>query len=349
MTNRSAAPPFGTGVPTDGATSTIWTGSTHFQEMLNTLVDLRLEEQLRNPMPFLLPGNYRPATLTSVKGTIGTMRYLAIGDLAVDVSDSSDIWVKIEGEPNDTEDLDFGYEEFSVKQAMKTIRLTDVADDYSPVALLPIVAERIAQWKMQTANAVLAKAMFAGTNVYRVGGGSIGSIGPGDVLTGFAIRDAVAELEAANVPTFPDGNYRALIHPFVKLDLSGDEDAGGWIDSRRYASPDNFLNGELGAYAGVRFIKSSVGAKVADAGASSNDVYRTPIFGPGALAFGDIGGGNTYFTPPGGHDDPGHQSALETWIGYLGAVVLGEGTNATGPTTSPRYILVESAVTKSVS
>ena len=69
MTARSAAPPFGTGVPTDGAGSTIWTGSAHFQLMLNTLIDLRLEENLRNPLPWLLPGNFRPASLVSAKGS----------------------------------------------------------------------------------------------------------------------------------------------------------------------------------------------------------------------------------------------------------------------------------------
>ena len=350
MTNFSAAPPLGTGTPTDGATSTIWTGSAHFQKMLNTLISLRIQENLRNPLPLLLAGNYRPAELVSVKGTIGTMRYLAIGDLAVDVSDSSDIWVKIEGEPNDTEDLDFGYEEFSVKQAMKTIRLTDVANDVSPVALIPVVAERVARWVMEVSNGILAKALFAGSNVYIVGGGtSAADLSPTDVLTGVAVRDAVSELRATNVPTFPDGYYRGFLHPYVSLDLSGDEDAGGWVDATRYATPENFLSGEIGRYGGVRFINSNVGAKSADSGASSNDTYVTPIIGPGALAFGNPGGGNTYFTPPGGHDDPGHQSALETWIGYLGALLVGEGANATGPTSDPRYILIKSSVSKSTS
>jgi N4-gp56 family major capsid protein len=355
MTAFSDAPPLGATNPTAGPTSTVWTGSENFDAMLQTLIDLNLEEQLRNPLPFLLPENFRRGVLTSTKGRTGTIRYLAIGDLATDVSDTSDIWVKIEGEPNDTEDLDFGYEEFSVKQAMKTIRLTDVATLTSPIELVAAAAEKLARWKLEVANGIAAKTMAKGTNIYVVGQGyntgTASDVTPTDVLTGAVVKDIVSEMNTALIPTFPDGFYRAFIHPFVKLDFVSDAADGGWIDVQRYASPGNFLNGEIGTYAGVRFIKNIVGAKLADAGASSNDVYQSPFIGPGAFALGDFGatGGQNFFTPPGGHDDPGHQSALLTWIGYLGGTVIGEGDNATGPVSKPRYVTVLSASSKSVS
>lgn len=328
--------------------ASITTATANFNALLQTLIRKQLEENLRSPLPYLLAGNVIPATL--VKGSNGTMRFLAIGDMPVDVSDGSDIWVQTEGEPNDSEDLDFGFEEFSSRQAMFTIRLTDVAMLESPIELVPVAAERATRRALELANAIIAKVVLGGSNVYLVGGGSTAAdIGNDNGLTGFAIRDAVSELEVTNVPTFSDGYYRAFLHPYVKLDLTGDTDTGGWIDVAKYATPESFLNGELGRYGGVRFIKSNTGAKIADAGASSNDVYATPIVGPDFAAFGDFANSQQYFTPPGGHDDPAHQSALVSWKGWMGAFLLGEGDNASGPVTEPRYILVKSAVSKSTS
>lgn len=331
----------------------VYTGTANFDKMLQTLIRLRLEEQLRNPLPYLSNGAYIPASLVTHRGLNGTVRFLAIGDLAVDVSDGSGLWVVTEGEPNASEDLDFGYEEFDVRQGMRTVKITDVADIESPIALAPQAAEKLARVLMEIANGISAKTVIAGDNKYFVG--SDGSpldieLGPTDLLTGLDVRTAVAELEATNVPTFADGSYRAFQHPFVKLDLTSDTDDGGWIDSRRYVNQENFLSlNETGVYGGVRFIKSIVGAKIADGGASSNDVYVTPIIGPGAYALGDFGSAETFYTAPGGQGDPGHQKALFTIKGFWGGMLLGEGDNASGPVSGPRYINIHSAVSKSAS
>jgi N4-gp56 family major capsid protein len=317
----------------------------NFDKMLQELIVLRLEEQLREPLPFLGESQYIPAVLVRGTGKNGTVRFLAVGDMDTDVSDGSDLWVQTEGEPNDEEDLAFGYEEFSVRQGMRTIRITDVAEDESPIALVPVAAEKIARNIMEIGNAIAAKAIFSGDNVI----GSASNLTDADQLTGLAVRQAVAELEVSDVPTFADGSYRGFLHPYVKLDLTSDTDDGGWIDVNRYALPGVLLNNEIGTYGGVRFIKSKVGAKIADGGASSNDVYGTPILGPRAFAIGDFGRTQTYFTPPGGHDDPGHQSALVTFKGYWGAMLLGEGDNASGPVSLPRYVVVNSGVSKSAS
>lgn len=350
MSEYTEAPPFGANTPTAGASSTVWTKTPNFDKFVQTLISLQLEEQLRDPLPYLAEGQWRRASFVSAKGTTGTVRFLAIGDLAVDVSDDSPIWTQIEGEPNVTEDLDFGYEEFSVKQAQKLIRLTDVVMDTSPVELVPQATAKLVRWKLEVANGIAAKILAAGTNTYLVGGGSgAGDVGPTNLLTGAAVVDIVAEARAANIPTFSDDKYRAFIHPFVAKDLMTDTTDGGWIDAVRYASPSALLKGELGTYMGVRFIDSRTAARLADAGASSNDVYRTPLIGPGAIALGDFLQGANHFTPPGGHDDPNYQSAILSWIGYLGGVVVGEGANASGPISGPRYINILSGSSKSTS
>lgn len=332
-------------------TTNVYTGTTNFDKQLQILIRLQLEEQLRNPLPFLNDQQFIPASL--VQGSNGTLRFLAIGDMAVDVSDGSALWVAVEGEPPTSEDLDFGYEEFSVRQGVRVVKLTDVALKESPLQLMSEASRKIARVIMEIHNGIAAKILMAGDNTYFVGGDSdptTAEVRPDDVLTGLAVRTAVAvKLENENVPTFADQTYRAFISPLVKLDLTGDEDAGGWIDSRRYATPDNFLTGELGTYAGVRFIKNIIGAKLANAGSSSNDVYVTPIIGPQAFAIGDFGATETFLTPPGGHDDPAHQSALIAFKGWWGGMLLGEGTNANGPVSGPRYVNVYSGVSQSTS
>lgn len=349
MSEFSAAPPFGTTNPTAGAASTVWTKTANFNQFVQTIIQLKLEEQLRDPLPFLVAGQWLKPDRLIARGKNGTARFLAIGDLAIDVSDTSPIWTLIEGEPNATEDIDLGYEEFSVKQAQKLIRLTDVVMDTSPVDLVSKAAGLLALWKLETANAYASKILLAGTNKYVVGGGTTAAdLLPTEVLIGAAVVDAVAEARNSNIPTFSDGNYRAFIHPFVAADLMRDTTAGGWIDAQRYATPANFIKGELGTYMGVRFIDSRTG-RLADAGQSSNDVYVTPLLGPGAIALEIGANGESFFTPPGGHDDPNHQSAILSWIGYLGGMVVGEGANASGPVSGPRYLNILSGTSKSTS
>jgi hypothetical protein len=71
-----------------------------------------------------------------------------------------------------------------------------------------------------------------------------------------------------------------------------------------------------------------------------NDVLNAFIFGPEAYAFGDWGSIQTYFTQPGGTTDPLHQLSQVGWKGMFGAVIIGEGTNATNVSPA-RYRRIE--------
>lgn len=316
--------------------------TTNFDKMVQTLISKRLEELLRAPLPHLSPGNFLPAE--HVAGSNGTMRYLNIPDITVDDTEVAASLVQVEGEPNDEAALTFGYEEFSTRQRMKVLRFTDVALLKSPQKLIAIGANRLARYVMVLADKIAANEIVTGTNVIYAGSGSTatGDVGAGDVLTSVLIKRAVALLEGGSVPRFAGDAYRGIIHSYVKFDVTLDDDAGGWIDASRYAQPGALLANELGKYAGVRFSSSPVAAVKAAQGAGAIDVYSTTIFGPEFFAVGDFGSNETFYTPPGGHDDPGHQSALLTWKGWMDCQVLGEGDNATN-VTDPRYIRVESA------
>lgn len=318
------------------------TATTNFNKTVQELISRTLEELLRAPLPHLSPDNFEKAT--HVAGSNGTMRYLNVPDLTVDDAEVTASLVQVEGSPNDTDDLVIGYEEFSTRQRMKTLKFTDVALLQNPNGLFAIGAERLARYVMELGDRIAASKIATGTNVIFSGSANTqtSEVAAGDVLISAKIKEAVALLEGGNVPRFGGDTYRGILHPYVKFDVELDDDAGGWIDAQRYASPENFLSGELGKYAGVRFSSSSKAYVFAGEGTGSVDVYSTVIFGPKFFAIGDWGNNETFVTPPGGHDDPGHQSALITWKGWLDAVIIGEGTNATN-VSDPRYIRIESA------
>lgn len=316
--------------------------TTNFDKTVATLIRKTLEELLRAPLPHLSPDNFEHAE--HVAGSNGTMRFLNYPDITVDATEAAASLVVTEGSPNTSADLSIGYEEFSTRQRMKTLKFTDVAMLKSPQRLFAIGAERLARYVIELADYVAAAKIATGTNVLYGGTGNIArtDVGAGDVLTSFLIKRSVALLEGANVPRFGGDTYRGILHPYVKFDVELDDDAGGWIDAQRYASPENMLSGELGKYAGVRFMSSSKAVAFAAGGAGAINVYSTTIFGPRFFALGDFGNNETFVTPPGGHDDPGRQSALVTWKGWLDCVVIGEGTSAT-LVSAPRYIRLETA------
>lgn len=402
----------------------ISTATTNYNQTVVALVNKRLEELLRAPLPHLLPGNFREANF--VKGTNNTMRFINIADMSVvagtpDHATPTPPWLK-EGTAPATEDLAIGYEEFSANQAGRVIKLTDLAMMESPFDLLSIAADRVARNAIATADRRVAEVLSAGAAVMYAGGASSRATIPANSpLTGAIVKLAVARLKAASVPTFGDGTYRAIVHPGSTYDLESDTAVGGWIDAQRYAGSAALFSGEVGRYAGVRFIESPNAVSYADvdstvlstsgnAAIASTDlitatshglvagnrikitaltggtgltqgstyyvvapvatntfkvsatlngtpinitadstaftanvvttVLNATIFGPEAYAFGDWGSIQTYFTAPGGTTDPLHQLSQVGWKGMFGAVIMGEGANATGVTPA-RYRRIE--------
>src|SRR3972149_8357121 len=110
----------------------ISTATTNFDKSLQTIINKRLEERLRAPLPYLLPGSFLPAKF--VKGSNGTMRFLNIPDMAVTTGTPTpgvSPWLT-EGTPPTAEDITIGYEEVTVNQAGRVIKMTDVAMMESP-------------------------------------------------------------------------------------------------------------------------------------------------------------------------------------------------------------------------
>ena len=111
-------------------------------------------------------------------------------------------------------------------------------------------------------------------------------------LTVKAIQKAVTKLKAQNAPKI-NGDYVAIIHPYVAYDLMRDPE---WIDAHKYAQPDNLYTGEIGKIAGVRFVESTEAKIWNDSTCPTKSggyhpVFSTLVFGDGAYGVTDIAGG----------------------------------------------------------
>ena len=101
------------------------------------------------------------------------------------------------------------------------------------------------------------------------------------VLTVDMVNKVVAFLKKNNAPKI-NGDYVAIIHPLVAYDLMNDE---RWIESHKYAQPENLYTGEIGKIGGVRFIESSE-AKIYE-----NGVFGCLFLADGAYGITEITGG----------------------------------------------------------
>ena len=138
------------------------------------------------------------------------------------------------------------------------------------------------------------------------------------VLTVDMVNKVVAFLKKNNAPKI-NGDYVCIIHPLVSYDLMNDD---RWIESHKYAQPENLYNGEIGKVGGVRFIESSE-AKVYDGG-----VFGCLFIADGAYGITEITGGGleTIVKQKGsaGTADPLNQRSSIGWKAMKTAEILVE-------------------------
>lgn len=323
---------------------TITTATANFDKTVTALVRKQILAELRSKTIWLqeaqaVDGEFVPGT--------NTMRFIAYRDMSVTtnsntVTPGTPPWLT-EGTAPSEEALTINYEEFTCGQAGRLLGITDVALKINPHRLVEVGSERISRNAAATVDLYIGTLINAGTDRVFYPGTDVArnTLAATDIITANLVRKVVANLKDANVEPFADGFYRAVISPMIAYDLMAETNTGGWLDVVKYAEPGAALRGEIGRFAGVRFMEHNVANLFANAsngaGAGGNiDVYSTVIFGPNFLAFGDIQTIETYFVRPGGdHTDPLAQKALVGWKGMWGARLL----NAVGA----RYARIEAA------
>ena len=107
------------------------------------------------------------------------------------------------------------------------------------------------------------------------------------------VNQVVAKLRAINAPTI-NGDYVAIIHPYVAYDLMRDPE---WIEAHKYAEPSNLYAGEIGKIGGVRFVQTSEAKIIKDSTCPSDGnngylaVFSSLFMGAGAYGVTEIEGG----------------------------------------------------------
>ena len=135
-------------------------------------------------------------------------------------------------------------------------------------------------------------------------------------LTVDVVKRIVATLRANNAPKI-NGDYVAIIHPYVAYDLMSDPE---WIDAHKYTTSENIYNGEIGKVAGVRFVETS------EALIEEGGVFSTLFLADGAYGVTEITGGGlqTIIKQKGsaGTADPLDQRSTIGWKAIKTAEIL---------------------------
>lgn len=178
----------------------------------------------------------------------------------------------------------------------------------------------------RTLDTITRDVLAGGTSVNYAGGKtSRASLTTSDKLKVIEIEKASTQLQAANAPTFSDGSYVAIIHPYASFDLRTSSE---WIDVHKYtdAAVNKMFEGEIGKLGNVRFVATTE-AKIWKSAAdncpsytSGSDtlyyaVFSTLVLGANAYGVTDVEGGGlqTIVKQLGAGDDPLNQRATVGW------------------------------------
>ena len=315
------------------------TSTTSFDKTIHELIQSALYQELRAGLEHLPRGAITPASFKGQNsGGNGVFRIVRVKDL----DDTPASHVLSEGVPPAGQELDLGYEEFTASQRGDFVRLTDAVRLKSGHNLAAVAANRVVRQMKGVADNLAKAAILAGTNVIYSGTGNTDTdeVAAGDVLLSSDIKRGTALLGGGSVERI-EGSFLGIIHPYVKYDLELDDDAGGWIDAVKYGDAKRLFTGEIGTYAGVRFISTARAAVKAGAGTGSVDVYSTTLLGKESIAVGDLSTQET-IVERGGVSDPLHQVETVGWKMWMGVCLVGEGDNATDA-PEPRYVRIESS------
>jgi N4-gp56 family major capsid protein len=309
--------------------ATTTTSTTNYSELVVDMIRSTAEQEMVAKYHFTDPANGF-VTGFFAKGT-DTIVFPRYANLAAHTTSIS------EGHTPTGVELSIDSEYVTAVEYGNVVEVSNRAQRHSPHNLFAIAAEKAGAQMALSIHTLVRNTCQAGTNILYANGSTESAVSA--TMTGAMVKRCVAYLRKHNVPTFSDGTYHGIITTEQGSAVMSDTATGGWIDIKKYAEARALLNGEIGSYAGVRFVDAgSEGFVDADAGASSADLHSAFIFGPEAYGIAGIDEMQGTYVGPGGHDDPLGLIAKAGWhVEAFGTLLL----DAAGA----RYVRLKTAET----
>lgn len=183
------------------------------------------------------------------------------------------------------------------------------------------VPREVAANMEESIDIVARDVLVAGTNVLYAGAAtSRVTVAAGHTLTGNNVRRARAFLAGKNAPGpgggMVGGPYISIIHPDVSYDLMAETGQQAWSAPHTYVDTAAIYSGEIGMFAGTRFVENANARNFANAGVGGTvDVYATIFVGEQAL--GEAVGEAQHMVIAGPFDDLQRFISVG-WYGLLG-------------------------------
>lgn len=226
------------------------------------------------------------------EGNSKTIEFNVVHDLSTDINGNK----LTEGVPGEGQQLTITPISVEVEQYGNYVEISDMLQITAKHGMFKVATNALSAQAAGVGDKITRNEMHVCTSSFVAGGvDNLANIKANTYLTVDDIFKGAARLKAHNAPTFADGSYRAIVHPYVAKDLmSSANGTTAWIDIKKYANPEDILNGELGKIGQVRLLETT-NAKYYKAGelsgaASGVNVFSTIICGDDAVGTTELAG-----------------------------------------------------------
>ena len=171
----------------------------------------------------------------------------------------------------------------------RVISITRRAKALSPYDLIMKAANLLSFEALRRVDTIIGTAASA-SGIARYSGTALSRVTTSANITSADVRKWNTKLRSVNAIPFEDGTFKAIVHPFVSGDLQAESGGvgGSWVDSNRYADPEQLKRGEVGKLFNTSFMESTHTVLQAAAGAGAVDIYTTDVLGQGAIGSGKV-------------------------------------------------------------
>lgn len=283
----------------------------------NALPDAFFSRQLIDGMLELLPYNKYGQSRPLSKRNGKTITFMKYGDATADTTPLT------EGVVPDGLALSVSRVSATINQYGKWYNISDLLEDTAITDVKVGATKRLINLAANVIDKVNIAEIKNATNViYAANSGTV----PSDVtaitaahkLTSLEVRKAVRLLRKNKaVPWTINGKqyFKAIVAPDAIFDLQDDTH---WEKVAETQQADKFESGVLGRMYGVEFISATNPVLWEGAGASSADVYGTPVFGQNAYGIIALGGDENAKIISKARGSSGTSDPLDQWatVGY---------------------------------